>query len=109
MTPPNDRGPTTLPPFPVDDFTLDQIEHALGGSLTFDQDSTEPRLLRADFSLSRLLDFLSGYDESRLIQAVNEYDTPIPDTFEYPDPIYHVNDVLRALIAEVRRLRDPAT
>ncbi|HZQ33706.1 MAG TPA: hypothetical protein VFB19_18490 [Mycobacterium sp.] len=95
----------TLPPFPVDDFTLDQIEHALGGSLGFADGDPEPHLVGADFSLSALLDFLSGYDESRLVQAVNEYDTPIPDTFEYPDPIYHVNDVLRALIAEVRRLR----
>ena len=28
----------TLPPFPVDDFTLDQIEHALGGSYTVDEE-----------------------------------------------------------------------
>lgn len=91
--------------FPVDDFTLDQIEHALDGAYTVDPDGTQT-LVGADFSLSQLLDFLSGYDPSRLAQAVNDYDTPIPDVFEYPDAVYHPNDVIRALITEVRRLRN---
>ena len=94
-----------LPPFPVDDFTLDQIEHAMAGVYTIDDDG-EHRLIGAEFSFNQLLDFLSGYDERKLTQAVNQYDTPIPDVFEYPDAIYHPNDVIRALVAEVRRLRD---
>jgi hypothetical protein len=96
----------SLPPFPVDDVTLAVLEHALGGSYTVGEDG-QPRLQGADCSVSRLLEMLSGYDESKLVPALNEYDTPIPDTFEYPDPVYHINDVVRALIAEVQRLRDP--
>lgn len=89
----------TLPPFPVDDFTLDQVEHALGGAFTVDDDGTH-RLGGADFSLSRLLDFLSGYDPNRL-EATDD-----PDVFVYEGAVYHPNDVIQALIAEVRRLRD---
>lgn len=99
-----DTAAASLPPFPVDDFTIDQIEHALGGSFTVDEAGVHT-LVGSDFTFDQLLNFLSGYDESKLTPSVNEYDTPIPDQFEYPDPIYRPTDVIRALIAEVRRLR----
>lgn len=95
-----------LPPFPTDDVTLAAVSHALGGSLTFEGASEDgPRLVGADYSLSKLLEFLSGYDESLCRPLLNEYDQPVADWVEYPGPIDHVHDVIAALIAEVLRLR----
>lgn len=113
----------TLPPFPVDDSTLAAIEHALGGSLTYDQpdgtDGEGPWLVGADYSLSALLDFLAGCTgrdpNEELIQAArDESDLPewersrgwenaeiVYDT----RPHYSEHDLIRALIDEVRRLR----
>lgn len=90
--------------FPIDDVTLDAIEHALGGAYTVDEDG-EPVLHGADMSLPQLLDFLSGYDPAKLQPVLNEYDTPMPDVSLYPEPLFSRDDVIRALIAEVRRLR----
>lgn len=87
-----------LPDFPVDDGTLNLLEDSLNGSFTVDADGTH-HLVGADFTVSDLLDFLSGYDEAKLETGENGWE-------EYPDPLYHINDVVRALIAEVRRLRD---
>ncbi len=96
----------SLPPFPVDDLTLAALEHAMGGALTFEGvDEDGPRLVGADFSMSKLMEFLSGYDETKCVPVLNQYDQPIPDWVEYPGPLYHHNDVIAALIAEVRRLR----
>ena len=98
----------TLADFPVDDVTLDALEHALGACLTWEgvEDRADgPRVVGADMSVSRLLDFLSGYDESKLAPLVDEDGYEVPDWSEYPDPLYHRDDVIRALIAEVRRLR----
>lgn len=103
-----------LPPFPVDEATLSNIKHALGGSYTVDEDGTH-HLVGSEFTLSQLLDFLSGYDESKLIVLDPGYEVPENASFgekvagasitEYPDPIYHYFDVIRALIEEVERLR----
>lgn len=88
---------STLPSFPVDDATLLAVEHALGGSLTVEDG--QPILVGADYSLWDLLEFLSGYDPDKSV--------PIGDgVYEYVGgPIYHPDDVIRALVAEVRRLR----
>ena len=98
----------TLPSFPVDDVTLDLVEHALAGTLTFDgcDPGDGPRLVGAEFSLSKLLDFLSGYDKTLNVPLTDEDGYEIPDWVEYTGgPIYHPTDIIRALIAEVRRLR----
>jgi hypothetical protein len=88
----------TLPDFPVDDITLDLLEHALDARLTFTEDGTLTHV-GADMTVPQLLDFLSGYDPS--LSEPTEH----PDIKVYPHPIYHEHDVLRALVAEVRRLR----
>lgn len=93
-----------LLPFPVDDFMLDQIEHALAGGYECDSEGQHV-LVGADFTLTQLLDFLSGYDAAKLVPDTNQYDTPDPTTDVYPDPLYTPRDVILALIAEVRRLR----
>lgn len=98
-----------LADFPVDDVTLDALEHALGGALTFEgveNHEDGPRLVGADMSVSKLLDFLSGYDESKLGPLTLDDGHDVDGWVEYPDPLYHRDDVIRALIAEVRRLRE---
>lgn len=79
--------------FPVDDETLDLIDQALDPSVT------------GQSSLGSLLDLLSGYDPSKLVPVLDDEGVPIPDIEEYPDPLYHPHDVIRALMVEVRRLR----
>lgn len=87
-----------LPSFPVDDVTLDCLEHALNGAWHVDADGNH-RLVGADYSFTQLLDFLSGYDPAWLIETE-------PGIVEYRGgALYHSHDVIRALIAEVRRLR----
>ena len=88
----------TLPEFPVSDDVLDSIEHALGGSYEFTSDD-QPKLVGADFSLSQLLEFYSGYSPEKL------QPTDDPQVFVYPEPVYTERDVIRSLIKEVRRLR----
>ena len=95
--------------FPVDDITLDLILHSLDGVYEVDEEGNH-QLVGADMTLNQLLDFLSGYDESKLI-----HEGMMPDPMgwgievemtSYPDPIYHEHDVIRALIHEIQRLRD---
>lgn len=94
----------TLPVFPVDDVMLDQLEHALGGSYTVDGNAV--RLVGAEYSLSQLLDFVSGYDPAMVEPCRDSDGREIPDVFEYVGgSVYHPDDIIRALIAEVRRLR----
>lgn len=98
----------TLAPFPVDDVTLDALSHALGGALTYEGVENRedgPRLVGADMSVSKLLEFLSAYDEKKLTPHVDEDGYTVPDWFVYPEPVYHYHDVIASLIAEVQRLR----
>lgn len=92
---------TTLPAFPTDEVTLANLEHALGGAYEVDQDGTH-RIVGAEFGLSQFLDFMSGYDDRKLIPMEDIGGTP---AFEYPDAVYTRDCVIRALIDEVRRLR----
>src|SRR5690242_2151591 len=113
----------TLPPFPVDDATLLAVEHALGAALTYDRpdhalsDSADngPWIVGAEYSLSQLLDFLAnstGRDPNE--ELIREADPERPDTWEGAAIVYDTrehyseHDLIRALIAEVRRLREGA-
>jgi hypothetical protein len=99
-----------LPSFPVDDVILDAVEHALGGVYTYDDGDGHalpqglgPRLIKADYSLSQLMDFLAGYDEKKSIQTGYIGQTPL---YEYTGgQLYCERDIIAALIVEVRRLR----
>lgn len=99
--------PQTLPPFPVDDETLNVVYDSMNRVVAHVTDSGEHVYTddSAPFSLAQVLDMLSGYDETKVVQAVNEYDQPIPDIYEYPGAVYHPHDLIRALIDEIRRLR----
>lgn len=96
----------TLPPFPVDEETLNVIYDSMNRVVVGFDDNNEPIRDGSPFSLEDVLNMLSGYDPSLMVQAVNEYDQPIPDIYEYTGPgIYHQHDLIRALIDEIRRLR----
>lgn len=102
-----------LPSFPVDDMTLDMVEASLDYCLTYEDENgeplDEPRGVGAEFSLWKLLGFLSATttDPLGVVEDMGETETMfgrLPTTYD-PRPSYHPNDVIRALIAEVRRLR----
>jgi hypothetical protein len=59
-------------------------------------------LVGGDFTLSKLLDFMSGSDPDRAHLIGYAGDVPIMEAW---DQHYSVNDVIRALVAEVRSLR----
>ena len=106
-----DQQGRTLPPFPVDDFTLTQLEHALDTSVEVADDG-ERRYVGGEFTLPRLLDFLSGYDPERA--TLIGYTDRIPGTdiptdhsiaiYESWDQSYSHEDVICALIARIREL-----
>jgi hypothetical protein len=109
----------TLPPFPVDDATLLAVEHALGASLTFDRpdhalnnpDDEGPWVFGADYTLSELLDFIGGTHDPGVSADENPALTRLEDVGDVPcyvDSRVHYSEhcLIRALIAEVRRLRD---
>lgn len=83
----------TLPDFPVDEATLALLDRALDSSLT------------GVSSVGALLGLLSCYDPTKLRPLLDEDGYEVPGFVEYPDAIYHPHDVIRALMAEVRRLR----
>lgn len=112
----------TLPPFPVDDATLIAVEHALGYSLTIDDDGNPVSSGAADYSLSDLCDFMAGCvgddpneilidpgrDESDLPEWERGRDWSSAKIVEDTRIHYSEHDVIRSLIAEVRRLREEA-
>jgi hypothetical protein len=99
-----------IPSFPVDDATLLALEHALGGAYTVDPDGTH-HLVGADYSMTELLDFLAGCTgrdpNEELIREGREDSNDWRDAPIYYDTRIHYSEhcVIRALIAEVRRLR----
>lgn len=91
----------SLPPFPVDDGTLDLL------SLALDPGEDAERTSVGDF-----LDFMSqmGGSDTTAVDRVETGPHPFIEgesvEFHYMrDVAYHEHDVLRALIAEIRRLR----
>lgn len=98
--------PQWLPEFPTNDAMLDRLEHALGTCWTY-ADKDERIHVGGDYTVPELLDFLSGYDPS-LAVPLGEHPGLFGDDVEwteYPFPTYSEHDVIRALVAEVRRLR----
>ena len=83
----------TLPDFPVDEETLALLDQALDPTAT------------GVSSVGALLDLLSGYDPAKVQPVLDDEGRPLQHIVEYPEPIYHSHDVIRALMAEVRRLR----
>jgi hypothetical protein len=83
---------TGLAPFPVDDFHLDQLEHATRAG--------------SGYPLTEYLHDLSHYDEALVVPVDEWQEFREVQLVEYQGgPVYHPHDVIRALIGEVRRLR----
>lgn len=82
---------TTLPPFPVDDQALDLIQAAIVGTEGEDGRSSVGELCM-------LYSEMGGSD----LRAVESTEDGI-DMMR--DPQYHPDDIVVALVAEVRRLR----
>lgn len=105
--------PDVLPPFPVDDFTLDLVEEAMNTCYgDRDPETGVHERVGGDFTLSDLLLFLSGYDESRVevIDPGREDDEILGirgsvAMTEYHGQLYTDRSVIESLITEVRRLR----
>ncbi|WP_353107817.1 hypothetical protein [Gordonia sp. (in: high G+C Gram-positive bacteria)] len=85
-----------LPPFPVDDITLDLLDHACRGAL-----NDEGGVAGADMTVTQLLDFLSGPSET---EAVGSIDVTVP-IYVRDEPAYSETDVIQALIAKIRTLQ----
>ncbi len=86
---------------PVDDVSLSAILTALDYTLEWPEDAEEPKGI-GEYSLNQLLNFWSGYEESKLIPIEDIAGSP---AFTYPEPLLCETDVIRALIHEIQRLR----
>jgi hypothetical protein len=81
-----------LPPFPVDDGTLDLLWTALHPDPEVSERSSVGDLLR-------MFEEMAGADPTA-VENITESGLHV-----MRDPAYHPNDVIAALITEVRRLR----
>ncbi len=89
-----DHNPPPLPPFPTDAGTLDMLDAALNPSPDAKQTSVG--------DLINLYSELAGSD-------LNAYIDNVDGILVGRDRQYHVNDILAALITEVRQLRQAAS
>lgn len=109
-----------LPAFPTDDFTLDQLEHALGTCYgERDPDTGGHLLVGGEFTMSQFLDFMAGTvrqdpneeliqpgrDESDLPEWERGRDWSAAEIVYDTRPHYTRDSVIAALIAEIRTLR----
>jgi hypothetical protein len=87
-----------LPPLPVDDVALDLYWSALQPGPEAERSSIgEVLALYAE---------MSGSDLTAVEEVVHDTGVPWEDSIVVMrDPVYHPNDLIRSLIAEVRRLR----
>lgn len=82
---------TLLPPFPTDDETLDLLDVSLAQGCPLS-----------------VLELLSGYDETRSVPTGRSAPSwaAVDDMSVYSGAVYHWTDVVSALVAEVRSLRN---
>lgn len=93
----------SLPPFPVDDITLNVVRDSLDEVIEYVDPSTGHVTKKGPgFGLHDVLNMLSGFDPA-LVREEPTYGISF-----YPGEIYSVEDVIGALIDEIRRLRAAA-
>ena len=84
---------------PLDSDALELYLEALD-SVIVDVDSEGNPVMSGEFTLSGLLDFYSGYDESQ------SEDVGVGgEVFVYGDVLFSTDDLIRSLIGEIKRLR----
>lgn len=98
-----------LPPFPVDDETLDMLMAAINPREHGDSEARGSTV----HSFLELMSQLGGSDTKAVAEVLDEGDPNIPGitgagVYVMRDQHYHENDVLTALVDEVRRLRAAA-
>lgn len=82
---------------PMDDDSLRLIQEALDSVIIGTDEEGNP-VRSGEFSLSRLLEFWSGYDPDKL-QELSE------GVFTYPGTMFSQYDLMRALVGELLALR----
>lgn len=82
---------------PVDDSSLNLILEATNAAYVVD-DNGEHTIVGADYTIHQLLEFWSGYDTALEIDQGD-------GVSYYPHPVLSHTDIIRALIAEIHRLR----
>lgn len=87
----------TLPPFPVDDGTLDLLWRAMHPGPEADRSSMG--------DLLRLMSELGGSDTEAVAEVHDDGSDGGTSIVSMRDPHYHDHDVIAALVTEVRRLR----
>jgi hypothetical protein len=93
-----------LPPFPVDDATLDLLEAAMDPWHHGDPDATSASV----WPLLTFMSQLGGSDTDAVAAVHDDGSDGGASIVTMRDQHYHDNDVIEALIAEVRRLRAAA-
>lgn len=88
---------------PVDDESLNLLETALDYHFTSEKDEYGEYKASGEFSMYQLLDFWSGRDPA--LDEAEETDGGSVGTTYRGGPLLNHKDVIKALIAEVRRLR----
>lgn len=94
-------APVQLPPFPVDEGTLDLLMAAM-----FPREHGDPDAEQS--SVGNFLIFMSelgGSDTRAVEEVVDDGSDGRPAMHVMRDPQYHEHSVLEALVLEVRRLR----
>lgn len=90
-----------LPPFPVDDATLDLLEAAMNPWEHGDPEATQSSV----WPLLEMMSQLAGSDPQAVEEVVDDGSDGGARIVVMRDPVYTDRDVIEALIAEVRRLR----
>jgi hypothetical protein len=89
---------------PVDDSALNLLEDALDYHFVGEDENGDP-IGSGEFSMYQLLEFWSGYDESKEVQEGYSQEG-VRLTYYAGGPILTHKDVIQALIDEIRRLRN---
>jgi hypothetical protein len=90
-----------LPPFPVDDATLDMLWAALYPDPTVFKSSGVGEFLR-------FMSEMAGSDVKAIEEVIDDGSHGGAEIHMMRDPQYHHNDLITALIEEIRRLRKEA-
>ena len=93
-----------LPPFPVDDATLDLLMAAIDPRSHGDTDAEQSNV----GSFLEFMAELGGSDTKAIAEVIDDGSDGGAAIHMMRDQHYHTNNVLEALVTEVRRLRTAA-
>lgn len=91
-----------LPPFPIDDATLDLLLVAINPWENGDPEAEQSGV----FDFLRFMSQMGGSDTEAIEEVINDGSDGGAEIYVMRDPEYSINDVLEALINEIKRLRE---